>query len=125
MATVEELERQIAELTARLETFESKTGFMSADTMMENAKAWIAKNPKAWEIIENQARAAIRDRKRFSVKKALEVLRDNPIITWLDDSDFKISNSYASVFTRLLVQKMPELREFVTMRKSKVDRLFK
>lgn len=123
--TPEQMEARIAELEERLALFESKTGFMSADTMMENAKAWIAKNPKAWEIIENQARAAIRDRKRFSVKKALDVLRDNPIITWLDDSDFKISNSYASVFTRLLVQEMPELREFVTIRKSKVDRLFK
>lgn len=123
--TVEALERQIAELTARLETFEAKTGFMSAETMLENAEAWIARNPKAWEIIRNQARAAIRDDTRFSIKKALEILRDNPIITWLDDSDFKISNSYSAVFSRILCQEMPQLREHVTLRRSKLDRLFK
>lgn len=125
MATVEELQGRIAELEERLALFESKTGFMSADTMLENARAWIERNPRAWEIIQNQARAAIRDNTRFSVKKAIEVLRDNPIITWLDDSDFKISNSYASVFTRILVQEMPQLRDHVTLKRSKVDRLFK
>lgn len=124
MATVEELEREVAELRERLQQFEAKTGFMSAETMKENAEAWIARNPKAWGIICDQARAAIRDQKRFSVKKALEVLRDSPIITWLTEDDFKISNSYSAVFVRILVTEMPELRPLVTIRRSKVDRLY-
>lgn len=124
MATVEELEREVAELRERLQQFEAKTGFMSAETMKENAEAWIARNPKAWDIIRDQAKAAIRDQKRFSVKKALEVLRDSPIITWLTEDDFKISNSYSAVFVRILVTEMPELRPLVTIRRSKVDRLY-
>lgn len=122
--TVEELERQIAELTARLETFEAKTGFMSAETMKENAEAWIERNPMAWNLIKARAQASIRAQKRFSVKRALEELRDAPGIVWGSNDDFKISNSYSAVFVRILVTEMPELRELVTLRRSKVDRLF-
>ncbi|MBR3223811.1 MAG: hypothetical protein IKF78_00625 [Atopobiaceae bacterium] len=122
--TPEQMEKRIAELEERLALFESKTGFMSADTMLENAKAWIARNPMAWDLIKARAQVSIRQQKRFSVKRALEELRDAPGIVWGSNDDFKISNSYASVFVRILVQEMPELREFVTLRRSKVDRLF-
>ena len=123
MATVEELEREVSELKERLALFEAKTGFMSADTMKENAEAWIARNPKAWAFIKNAALAAVRDQKRFSIKRTLENLRELPGFVWQGD-DFKISNSYSSVFVRILVTEMPELRELVTLRRSKVDRLF-
>lgn len=122
--TPEEMEARIAELEERLALFESKTGFMSAETMKENAEAWIARNPKAWDLIKANAQASIRQQKRFSVKRALEELRDAPGIIWGSNDDFKISNSYSAVFVRILVTEMPELRELVTLRRSKVDRLF-
>lgn len=118
------MEARIAELEERLALFESKTGFMSAETMKENAEAWIARNPKAWDLIKANAKASIRQQKRFSVKRALEELRDAPDIIWGSNDDFKISNSYSAVFVRILITEMPELRELVTLRRSKVDRLF-
>lgn len=122
--TPEQMEARIAELEERLALFESKTGFMSAETMKENAEAWIERNPMAWDLIKARAQASIRQQKRFSVKRALEELRDAPGIVWGSNDDFKISNSYSAVFVRILVTEMPELRELVTLRRSKVDRLF-
>lgn len=118
------LKDRIAELEERLACFEAKTGFMSAETMKANAEAWIARNPKAWEFIRNDAHKAVRDKTRFSIKKTLENLRSLPGFVWQGD-DFKISNSYSPVFARLLVKEMPELREYTVLKRSKVDRLFK
>lgn len=124
MADVAALESRIAELESRLACFESKTGFMNAETMLENAKAWIVRNPKAWKYLQHMARHAIANQERFSIKKELEELREADFVL-NDEADYKISNSYSSVFVRMLIQEMPELRELVTLRHSKVDRLFR
>lgn len=121
---ITELQRQVKELQERLALFEAKTGYMSAETMLENAKAWIARNPKAWSYLKRMAHHAITNQQRFSIKRELEELRESDIVLG-DESDYKISNSYSAVFVRLLIQEMPELRELVTLRPSKVDRLFK
>jgi len=118
------MEQRIAELEERIAQFEAKTGFMSADTMKANAEAWIERNPKAWAFVKNDARAAVRDKTRFSIKKTLENLRSLPGFVWQGD-DFKISNSYSSVFARILLKEVPGLDEVMTVRRSKVDRLFR
>lgn len=122
--TPEQMEQRIAELEERIAQFEAKTGFMSADTMKANAEAWIERNPKAWAFVKNDARAAVRDKTRFSIKKTLENLRSLPGFVWQGD-DFKISNSYSSVFARILLKEVPGLDEVMTVRRSKVDRLFR
>lgn len=124
MDSYEALQERIAELEQRLALFESKTGFMSAETMLENAKAWVARNPQAWTYLKAMARRAITNQERFSIKRELEELRESNTVR-MDEDDYKISNSYAAVLVRLLIQEMPELREFVTLRRSKVDRLLK
>lgn len=124
MDSYEALQERIAELEQRLALFESKTGFMSAETMLENAKAWVARNPQAWKYLKAMAHRAITNQERFSIKRELEELRESNSVR-MDTDDYKISNSYASVIVRLLIQEMPELREFVTLRRSKVDRLLK
>ena len=122
---IQQLERRVTELEERLEQFEAKTGFMSAETMYDNAKAWIERNPRAWAFIKQRADACVYDRHRFSMKRALEELRDSDLVNRFNEDDFKISNSYASVLTRFLIQEMPEVAEFTVLQKSKVDRLFK
>ena len=125
MATIEELEREVKELRERLACFEAKTGFMSAETMKANAEAWIERNPRAWDFIVNRANSAVKEQKRFSIKRTLEDFRDLPEFVWWGDDDFKISNSYSPVFARILVKQVPGLEEFVTLKRSKVDRLFR
>lgn len=124
MDSYEALYERIAELEQRLALFESKTGFMNAETMLANAKAWVARNPQAWTYLKAMAHRAITNQERFSIKRELEELRESNFVR-MDEDDYKISNSYAAVLVRLLIQEMPELREFVTLRRSKVDRLLK
>ena len=120
---INQLEDQVRELTARLAVFEARTGFMSAETMLENAKAWIARNPKAWSYLKRMAHYSITNQQRFSIKRELEALREADGVS-VGEDDYKISNSYSAVFVRLLVDEMPELRELVSLRPSKVDRFF-
>ena len=122
---VKSLEMRIDELEERLKQFESKTGFMNAETMYHNAELWIVRNPRAWAFIKQRADKCVHDGHRFSMKRALEELRDSDLVNRFNEDEFKISNSLASVLTRFLIEDMPEVREVVTLRHSKVDRLFR
>ena len=126
MATVEELKAEIDELNARLDLFESKTGFMSAREMRDRAEEWVKRNEFAWNIIRQRARNCIESNARFSIKRQIENLRDLPGVMSSDD-DYKICNSFSPVFARMLVEEMPELLEkgLITLRRSKVDRFYK
>lgn len=95
---------------------------MTADQMIERANAWIVRNPKAWAFIKDQARMCVSRKGRFSVKRAIENLRDSSLVTMGDD-DWKISNSYSAVFVRLLIREIPELAKYTKLNASKVDRL--
>ena len=122
---IDKLERRVEILEERLEQFEAKTGFMNAETMYHNAELWIVRNPRVWAFIKQRADKCVHDGHRFSMKRALEELRDSDLVNRFNEDEFKISNSLASVLTRFLIEDMPEVREFVTLRHSKVDRLFK
>ena len=117
------LNQRISELEDELKRFESKTGFMNAETMLDRAKAWIVRNPKAWSYLKRMAHCSVTKQQRFSIKRELEELREASDINMGED-EYRISNSYSAVFVRLLADEMPELRSLVTFRKSKVDRFF-
>ena len=121
--TIGELEKMINELTLKVEALEAKSGYMDAQSMVDRANAWIARNPKAWAFIKDQARIVAYRGGRFSIKRVLENLRDSRIVNMAED-DYKISNSYSAVFNRLLVRDIPRLAGYVTLRPSKVDYLF-
>ena len=119
------LEGRIDGLEERLSQFESKTGFMNAETLYANAKEWIARNPRAWAFIKQRASKCFWENHRFSMKRTLEELRDSDLVNPTNEDDFKISNSYSSVLARFLILEMPEIAELTTLKKSKVDRFFK
>ena len=118
------LEDKNRKLEQRIELYESKSGFMSAEEMLERCNAWIARNPKAWSLILSRADSSIIHRSRFSVKRVLEDLRDSNLVKMADE-DWKISNNYAAVMARLLIKARPQLKEYglLRVRPSKVDRL--
>lgn len=125
MSTTEELEARIAQLEDRLSLFEAKTGYMSAETMLENTKKWIVENIEAWRYLKSYARKCVEDQRRFSIQKALEELRDSPIVVKVGDVPYKLPNAYGAVLVRMLCKEVEGLSDLVVMRRSKVDRLFR
>lgn len=125
MSTTEELEARLAELEERLSLFEAKTGFMSAETMLENTKRWVAENVGAWNYLKQYARKCVESQRRFSIQKALEELREAQGVTKVGDVPYKMPNAYGAVLVRMLCKEVEGLSELVTMRHSKVDRLFR
>ena len=119
------LNSKIADLEERLAQFEAKTGFMSAEEIVKHAKAWTVNNPHAWQFMRNYADRAIVNNERFSMQKVLEEMRESPLAIAFPGEDFKINNSYAAAFVRMLVAEKPDLAKHVTLRRSKVDRLIK
>lgn len=127
MADLEErirlLNERINELEDELARFESKTGFMSAETMRNNARAWIVNNPKAWAYLNRNAVRAIATQSRFSIQQAIEQLRNDPSIM-IDESTYRICNSYGAVLARELANELPQLRTLIKFGRSKVDRFY-
>ena len=117
------LNERINQLEDELARFESKTGFMNAETMRKNARAWIVRNPRAWTFLVRNAVWYVQQQKHYSIKQSLEELRNETSIV-IGDDDFKISNSYAAVFARELADEIPGLRPLITFRRSKVDRFY-
>ena len=117
------LNERINQLEDELARFETKTGFMNAETMRDNARAWIVRNPQAWSFLVRNAIRCVATQKRYSIQQALEELRNDPEIVMGED-EYRISNSYAAVFARELADEIPGLRPLITFRRSKVDRFY-
>lgn len=118
----EELVQRVEDLEERLQRHEDRTEGMSAQRMIDAAKEWVEQNPDAWDYIIARARTCVHDKKRFSIQKACEEIRDSHLVSnW---EEFKVNNSIAAPLTRMLIQRIPQLEDYVTVRKSKVDRFF-
>lgn len=117
------MNERINQLEDELARFESKTGFMNAETMRNNARAWIVNNPKAWSYLNRNAVRAIATQSRFSIQQAIEQLRNDPSIM-IDESTYRICNSYGAVLARELADELPQLRTLIKFGRSKVDRFY-
>lgn len=117
------LNERINQLEDELARFESKTGFMNAETMRDNARAWIVNNPKAWAYLNRNAVRAVATQSRFSIQQAIEQLRNDPSIM-IDESTYRICNSYGAVLARELANELPQLRTLIKFGRSKVDRFY-
>lgn len=75
-------------------------------------------NPRVFEALETMTEALLaRGRTRLSVKMLVEVLRWNFYMKTADpNSDFKVNNSYAAFYARLLVDTHPEWETVFEMR---------
>ena len=121
---VKALEARIAELEERLKRHEERTEPMSAETMYETAKGFIANNPDIWRSMCYIARSRARQGKRVSMKRIIEDTRDSYGVTWQTDN-FKLNNSVTAALSRFMVQECPEVKPYLRMNRSKVDRFFR
>ena len=124
MHDVNELQARIAELEERLARHEERTEPMSAEVMYETAKSFIENNPQIWRSMVNVARSRARQGKRVSMKRIIEDTRDQYGVVWQTD-DVKLNNSVTACLARFLIQECPEVREYMKLKRSKVDRYFK
>lgn len=85
-------------------------------------REWIRHNPQRMEEMERYALNEASHGRRFAIKTIIERIR------WFDyvndeGQPVKISNDYAPIFARLLIEKHPELAQFLETRPSAYDRL--
>lgn len=120
---IDELYKRVEELEQRLAAYESKSGYQTAKDMINKADAWIARNPKAWEVIKDRANMCVIRKGRFSIKRTLEELRDSSLVNMTDD-DYKISNNYSAVFNRKLIRELPSVAKYTIIKPSKLDYYF-
>lgn len=86
--------------------------------VVERACEWIKNNKQAWLNMRKMARKDAHDSKYISVKKYIELVREQAGYT---ENEFKVNNDFAPVFARLLQKAEPTARDFIKRRKSKLD----
>lgn len=90
-------------------------------TLQQRFEAFHAANPQVYDALRGMALAMKhRGMARYSVKALWEVLRFQAIATHGDA--YKLNNSYASAYARLLMEREPELAGFFETRQSKFDK---
>lgn len=122
--TIRELQAEVAYLKEELARHEERTEGLNAEQMQNRAVEYVQMNPIVWERIKQDALNAAGQHKRFSIAKEFEELRN---VKWLDlneNEQYKCNNSYRAPLTRMLVQEIPEVRPYVSMRRSKVDKYY-
>ena len=90
------------------------------DRYREEADAWIADNPEAWDYMTDQALVSARNGRRFGIGALCEVVR------WKmrnveGRTGFKLNNSHRAAFARRLVKEHPEIAPYISMRSSVID----
>lgn len=92
-----------------------------SNELEERFAAFHAENPHiASELEERAVRLLRAGRKRIGVKMIVEALRYDWAIR-TDAPDYKINNSFASAYARLLIFRRPELAEVIEVRRSLFD----
>ena len=90
-------------------------------TIEERFQAFHGANP---HVYSNLARLCLRQRerglRRWGIKAAFEILRFQALET--AGEEYKLNNSYAPLYARLLVRRHPELREFFELRNRRTRR---
>lgn len=85
-------------------------------------REWIRLNPDRVADMERYAMNEAAHGRKFAIKTIIERIR------WFDyvnsaGQPVKISNDYAPIFARMLIDKHPELAQFIQTRPSMFDRL--
>ncbi|MDR0514653.1 MAG: hypothetical protein LBG81_05775 [Coriobacteriaceae bacterium] len=123
---VREQSRIIGDLKAQLELHRSRTEALSAREMYKRAWLFVKRNPLIWSLICEQARQAAKCGRRFSLKRAIEDMRDDASLSpaLQEDGCYRFNNAYTAALSRMLMRQVPEVRGLLRTRPSKVDRLF-
>lgn len=110
----------LAAATANGEVADKVADYSQYTDVLRREREWRRLNPGLWRQIEAYALEEARHRRRFAIKTVMEWIR------WHDYTDnegktVRVSNSYAPIWSRILVMKHPEIQEFIELRPSVYD----
>lgn len=91
---------------------------------VNEVERWQDTNGPLVDFIDRRARKHVECGTRFGMQSIIEDIR------WYRPADSKgcdaaINNSWVSILTRLLIERMPEVEPFIERRRSKYDLVFK
>lgn len=98
----------------------AEESYTKGERFMEEARAWIDDNPRAWDYIVSQALLSASMHRRFGMKALCEHVRWHFSVV-RGHSEFKLNNNYTAPFTRLLIAQHPEVEPYIATRSSAVD----
>ncbi|MEG1685751.1 MAG: hypothetical protein RR319_07395 [Bacteroides sp.] len=91
-----------------------------ARELVYRAERWRADNPAAWHYMASLAQAEAAAQRHFSIAWLINAVRRKDFSTSTGER-FKINNSYAPVFSRMLIEAYPEVRTYIEVRTSITD----
>lgn len=88
--------------------------------MAQMADEWRKANPEAWERITKLARLYASQGRRFSMEKLIQAARYDMTTNGIF-AGFKVNNNSRAALARTLLEENPQLKDYMSIRKSKVD----
>jgi hypothetical protein len=97
--------------------------FIESSTRLEEAfREFHRENPHVYnELVEMALKLRGRGRKRYGIKSLFEVIRWHRALE-TSDEDFKLNNNHAPYYARMIMNAVPELKDFFELRVLKYQR---
>ena len=95
---------------------------MSDKTVEIRAQEWIKANPDLWGKFTDYALKQAENERHISVAWLTEDVRQHDYVNRIGDP-CKINNNFKAVFARLLIKQHPQVRPYITIRKSGYDHM--
>lgn len=93
---------------------------LTGEYMMALAVAWRNQNERAWDLMVEKGESYVEQRRRFSMEKLLQYARYD-METNGHSQGFKVNNNTRAGLARMMRDEHPEFKDYMEIRKSKVD----
>lgn len=93
---------------------------LSGAWMKQEAARWRHENIHAWSAMKRIAEGYIADGRRFSMEKLMQAARYDMATNGHSDG-FKVNNNLRSALGRMLIDELPQAKDYMEVRRSKVD----
>ena len=89
------------------------------EALREKASQWVRANHGVWLWMCGKAMEAATERRRFSISRLVEEARYTKPVKGVDE--YRINNDIRAPLARMLIEAVPQCREFIETRDSAVD----
>ena len=101
---------------------QSDFSFMQSGRLEKSFREFHYQNPHVYrEIVDAALKLKARGRERYGIKSLFEVVRWHRAMETTDE-DFKLNNNHAPYYARMVMDTIPELKDFFQLRVLKCER---